>query len=420
MRFIYVMLFTFVLIADALDFLPFIHYWDEAAIIAAPLCAILANRGKIVFNYEKKKRYLLLILLILLGLSGNVMSPDIQHSRMAIFKDILAFIKFPVIMISLKSLGDSYGTKIKSHKAAIWAGVTVSKIFTIAAVAGIIIGKIMDVGFYTGEFRIIECYQFIYTHPTFFVSAVVTCVVMLAESGLAKNRGYILLDCILLFMAQRFKGYAFIAFTLVFLFIKPTFVMKLLSFKGKTKLKKKYIMPVFIVGTVIIYLIFHKRFATYLSWGMTSARIALYVIGIFILWDNFPLGSGFGTFASFTSGKYYSNIYYKYNISHVDGLRPNKYNYMSDTFWPWIYGQLGVIGIICYVYLIMDFFKAQLKGLKEYDHIIAFVLMWIYAMLANCMEAYFTNGSGVVMAIILNVFIGSDVLSNRSKIKESS
>lgn len=417
MRVLYVMLFMFILTADALNFLPFIHYWDEAAIVVAPLCAIIANRWKIVINYGKKKRYILLFFLILLGIVGNVLSAGLQKSHVAIFKDILAFIKFPVLMISLKSLGDSYGINLRSHRTAIWAGTVVSKVFTVAAMAGIIIGKVANVGFYTGEFRSVECYQFIYTHPTFLVSAIVICVVMLTENGIRKNRVYILLDCILLFMTQRFKGYAFIAFTLFFVFVKPDFVMKLLSFKGKTKLKKKYIIPIFFVGIVIVYLVFHKRFATYLNWGMTSARIVLYVVGILIFWNNFPFGSGFGTFASYISGKYYSNIYFEYNVSHVDGLMPNKYNYISDTFWPWIYGQLGIIGFIGYVYLIVEFFKAQLRGLKKYDHIIAFTLMWIYALLASCMEAYFTNGTGVVMAVVLNVFIGSDISYNKSKAK---
>ncbi|MCH5342472.1 MAG: hypothetical protein J1E64_00425 [Acetatifactor sp.] len=416
MKIVYMVLCAFLLIVDSLDMIPFINYWDEATILIAPVCAIIANRGKLIFNVEKQKRYLLLFILVAIGILGNLFSPGIQPHMGATLRDVVAFIKFPVIMISLKCISDGYGVKQRHHRDAIWAGVIVSKIFTVAAVAGIVLGKIVDLGFYTGEIRIIDSYQFCFSHPTFLVSSVVVCVVLLVEGGMKKNRKYVILDCILLFMAQRFKGYAFIVFALALLFVKPRLLNKLLSFKGKTKIKRKYIIPVVAIAGFIVFMVFRRRFATYLTWGMTSARLALYMVGVLILRDKFPLGSGFGTFGSFLSGKFYSNIYYMYGISTVDGLGPDKYNYISDAYWPWIYGQLGILGFLGYVILIVNLIKKQFGRLKEYDHIIAFILLWIYALLASTMEAYFTNGTGVVLAIVLSVFIGIDNTTAKGEI----
>ena len=209
-------------------------------------------------------------------------------------------------------------------------------------------------------------------------------------------------------MAQRFKGYAVIALVLFLVFVGKDRCMKIFSVRNEYRIKKRYAIPVIFIFSLILYFIFKERMATYLSWRMTSARIALYVIGFLLAVDSFPFGSGFGTFGSYISGKYYSNVYHKYGIDIVDGLRPDKYNYISDTYWPWIYGQFGFIGLLGYVYLIKRLIKYQFERISKDDHLLAFIIIWFYIILACFMEAYLTNGSAVAMAILLNVFIGLD------------
>ena len=87
------------------------------------------------------------------------------------------------------------------------------------------------------------------------------------------------------------------------------------------------------------------KVAYYFSYGLTAARPALYLVGLRIVRDFFPIGSGFGTFASSLSGEYYSSLYGNYGISGVMGLTQTDYSYMADVFWPYIYGQLGVLGL---------------------------------------------------------------------------
>ena len=40
------------------------------------------------------------------------------------------------------------------------------------------------------------------------------------------------------------------------------------------------------------------------------------------------------------------------------------------------------------------------------DSRIALVAVWLYALIATTSEAYFTNGTGVQMALFLSIFIG--------------
>ena len=122
--------------------------------------------------------------------------------------------------------------------------------------------------------------------------------------------------------------------------------------------------------------------------------------------DFFPLGSGFGTFASHLSGKYYSNIYEMYGISGLNGMTREKYNFISDVFWPYIYGQFGVFGLLIYVKLILDIFFRQFRSRITNGSRIAMAAVWVYALIASTSEAYFTNGTGVQMALFLTLIIG--------------
>ena len=56
-------------------------------------------------------------------------------------------------------------------------------------------------------------------------------------------------------------------------------------------------------------------------------------------------------------------IYDMYGISNVNGLRAEKFNYMADVFWPYIYGQFGfwVSNIYCNSFQI---FKRQMVRLR--------------------------------------------------------
>lgn len=80
-----------------------------------------------------------------------------------------------------------------------------------------------------------------------------------------------------------------------------------------------------IVGAYQIYYYFFS------SLQNESARYQLPIKSIEIAADHFPLGSGFGTFASYISAEWYSPIYEMYGLSHV---------------WAWSRGRLILSAII--------------------------------------------------------------------------
>ena len=79
-----------------------------------------------------------------------------------------------------------------------------------------------------------------------------------------------------------------------------------------------------------------------------QARTALYGGSILIARDYAPLGAGLGRYASHMSRVDYSPLYERYGLAEVNGLREQNPKFVTDTFWPQILGELGVIGMISY------------------------------------------------------------------------
>jgi hypothetical protein len=78
------------------------------------------------------------------------------------------------------------------------------------------------------------------------------------------------------------------------------------------------------------------------------ARVALYMGSLEIARDNFPLGAGMGRYGSWMSRVEYSPVYVEYGLNRVPGLRANNSQYATDTFWPMVLGEFGVVGVVGY------------------------------------------------------------------------
>lgn len=81
----------------------------------------------------------------------------------------------------------------------------------------------------------------------------------------------------------------------------------------------------------------------------STARYALYHASGQIAFDRFPLGTGFGSFGSYPSRVYYSDVYNQYGLSTIRGLSPQFGEYITDAFWPMVLGQGGVISLLSYL-----------------------------------------------------------------------
>ena len=88
--------------------------------------------------------------------------------------------------------------------------------------------------------------------------------------------------------------------------------------------------------------------------------MALYKTSALVGRDYFPLGAGLGRYGSWLSREHYSPLYAEYGLNDVRGLAPARpagdglrarvaAPSATDTFWPAILGEMGVIGLIAYL-----------------------------------------------------------------------
>ncbi len=91
-----------------------------------------------------------------------------------------------------------------------------------------------------------------------------------------------------------------------------------------------------------------KQISTYTT-SETTVRAHLYATGERIATDDFPLGAGFGRFASYASRVYYSPVYYQYGLSSIYGLSRAFPEDIDDTSWPSVIGEAGYAGLVVYM-----------------------------------------------------------------------
>jgi O-antigen ligase len=98
----------------------------------------------------------------------------------------------------------------------------------------------------------------------------------------------------------------------------------------------------------------------------TAARDVLYYVSGKIAIDRFPFGVGLGRFAGFISMKYYSDVYSEYEIDKVWGLTGNDSDasFGTDTFYPYLLGELGIIGFLFFCYFLYKLFQNCLRNFQ--------------------------------------------------------
>lgn len=97
--------------------------------------------------------------------------------------------------------------------------------------------------------------------------------------------------------------------------------------------------------------------------GESSARAVLTRGAFSVAGRHFPLGAGLGRYGSYLAGKYYSPEYGPLGFPKIWGLRQSAPNnaFLTDTFWPAVLGEAGVIGLIAYVIAVVAVFRYGLR-----------------------------------------------------------
>lgn len=362
----------------------FFGYWDEAAtLILLLLCSFKLfrnNAGKIKVDLYTKFLNMW-ILMSIVGFVGNF-AWGYSNGFQAIIRDFVNCLKFPICFFSLHYLGLDY--KLKDAVAKKGNGLL--KLMVIAMFVGGFVSLFFDIGLsQTSEIRHgIYSYQFLFGHPTSLAVIGVLILCWFDSFEEKRNFPYIILCIGILILTMRTKVLAFVA---LFIFAK-----------WSPKWLKRFKVIYVAICVVVVGFSIYDKLRLVLSWS-SSGRLTLWLGAFELLKKCFPVGSGFGTYASHLSGKYHSLVYsFIYSNEFWDSTGKLT-NVLGDTGYPYYIGQFGFIGLVLIALSIK--YLIRIVRLNPLTCKTAFVLM-AYVAIALTGESILIN-NGVEIALVLSV-----------------
>lgn len=168
------------------------------------------------------------------------------------------------------------------------------------------------------------------------------CLLILSASNISRREyfKYIAIASVALLLTFSSLVYGFL-FTFVYL----TWLLS-----EKTVFKIRYI--VFLAIGILLFTV--SDIAAYST--STAPRMILIRNGVDLANHHFPLGTGFATYGTEMSKRYYSPIYINLGWENTWGFG-REGRYLNDNFFAYIIGQFGWIGISLYAYILYNFYK---------------------------------------------------------------
>lgn len=151
-----------------------------------------------------------------------------------------------------------------------------------------------------------------------------------------------------------------------------------------------------------------RKFYYYYIMGYNDfARSLLTMTGIEIAKDYFPLGTGFGTYASYMAGEYYSPLYFIYGLAGHREVGVKNQMFLTDTYWPSILGETGILGVVV-VGAILGLLYVCIQRLyrKSIKWYVAALFVLTYMMISTISETGFAQPANQPCAILLGLILG--------------
>jgi O-antigen ligase len=264
-----------------------------------------------------------------------------------------------------------------------------------------------------------EAIRFMFGHPTHFASSAIATALLFfyASSFSVRSIMVTILFLSVGLFSTRSKMYGFwILSTMLLIFFYPRIK------RNTFKLSIKITVPLLVIAGMVLFFTWGK-IDKYFIRGTKDieniyARPALYIASYQIMKDYFPLGSGFGSFASYFSGAYYSKIYSKYGLDRTWGLTKDQPNYVADTFFPELLGQFGITGLILFVvfWIVInkDAYKQMRRTRRNARLFILILLITFFFFFESIAASSFVQNKGIFMMFLL-ALAASEIRMTRFK-----
>ena len=377
------------------------NYFSQASYIDEGLAALFFGVFvlDLIVSGEARIRELAVCFLILwataAGLYGN-WKFGIQDTNSAIYLDIISHFKYAMLYLGVTSAVRKRRWNVAE---AARIPVLLAKGYLIVLFVFGVLNIFVDLGMY-GEIRYgLRNYSFVFGTPGIVTNTVLYIIMLLLlDSALHEgrpNKSFLLMAIAVLIMVIKSRS-LILAATALILF--ESFV-----------LEKKQDMRLRILGIAIIGgLIGYPQYQNYFVNGVTAnrgtaPRQLFWQGGLRLFQEYFPYGTGFGTFGSSTAATNYSQLYYILEFNTVTGMQPTNTKYLNDTFWPMIFTQLGLIGMIPYILLLIIIFYDIYRNAKRSGSLYIRFAAYLYianVLFSSIQSSYPCNNSMVMMTFI--------------------
>lgn len=374
-------------------------YFDEAlAALAFAYCFRVAVTDKM---RVKENVFLFIgISLVLTGILSNFRAGLIRPKPMLI--DAIACFKFFVVL----SASICYFRCHKRTSKLIAGANSLCRALAFVSATLVLVDIFIYEVFPGTDFRsFFRSQRLVFIHPSDLADfGIYLFSFLMLNNSKGKNTPYLILDTIVIFSTMRHKQMAAVAvFWLLY------FYYKLMKFHSNA-------IPLFCAGVISAFISYDMLFLYYVS-DIKTARGMLMKVGLQIANAYFPLGTGLGNFASSAATVYYSPLYFKYGLNRVWGLGGDNMTFLSDTFWPIVFGQFGWVGFAlvsaCFYALFKMCFRLQKQGANL--RFICFYGLVLYLLCMSFGLPCLFHVSSVTTAILLSIIYSTTKAGKNEK-----
>lgn len=360
-------------------------YIDEAASI------LLIGNGALLLHRNAKKKVnpyasrmlVCLALVVFIGLTSNFFS-GVTVDLKPILIDLFACIKFPLALVS------AYVVFRGRKRLCLTFEVETKILLAVFLVFGVLnlFVQIGDFGV-DPRYGLRASFMFVFGHPEMLNLAVVGMLLVLVNKS-RQNRLWIYVSLFVMCLTLRSKAFAFVAIVWFLL----------ITWQRNGRLKGYQVA----IGLFAAALIGYDQFSYYFSLD-GAARNELTRVGVMVANRFFPFGSGFATYASNITADngYYSPLYYQYGLYTVDGLTPGKVTFLSDTFWPIVFGQFGWIGFFLFCLMLLFLALFAYRACETSGQRLACILCFVYLLISSTAGSAFFHPTAVYLACCLGL-----------------
>ncbi|MBO5478794.1 MAG: hypothetical protein J6A04_03660 [Clostridia bacterium] len=235
--------------------------------------------------------------------------------------------------------------------------------------------------------------QLMFPHPTYLASAEAILLIFLGYKN-EKNNNYIYMLMATFVGIMTLRGKAIGFFVLYWFIYLLIFVFK-----------NKHYLHIFILGGILCLFLVQNQFQEYFFEDRYSPRAILLKDSFELMMKHFPIGTGFGTFGSSIAVNYYSPLYILLGYPSNWGMSQSYSAFLTDSFWPTIFAQFGIIGLITFLVIILYFLKITIKQIKQNQLSgVAMLMTLAYILITSFAESSFFNPVSLLMFMLFAIY----------------